>query len=201
MATSFGGELDADAQGWFDSQLFAPLHDERQLRGHFQDEDDVQPGLFGLQCEVDELRILVAVANEEGLPVVHEGQRGEQFRLGAHFDAIVVLFAILGHFLDHLLLLVDFDRIDAAVTALVALVAHFLAEGFVQFLDAGIKQIGKTKEGREMEVLVLLHHAADNLRQGDLGKVATVLEPDRNFSRLVAAEITISPSGQPIEFQ
>jgi hypothetical protein len=36
-------------------------------------------------------------------------------------------------------------------------------------------QIGESEQSREMEVLILFHQAADDLRQGDFGEIRVVL--------------------------
>ena len=201
VAAAFGGEFDADAEGGFDAEFLTALHDEGEFWGHFEDEDDVEAELFGLEGEVDEFGVLVAIADEEGLAVVHEGEGGEEFGFGADFDAVVVLAAVFGDFFDDLLLLVDFDRVDAAVAAFVALVAHFLAEGFVEFLDAGVEEVGEAEEGGEVEVLIFFDEAADDLGEGDFGEVAVVLEADGDFAGFVAAEIAIAPGREAVEVE
>ena len=52
-------------------------------------------------------------------PAVGQGQHGEQLRLGAGLEAEAVGLAEIEDLLDDVPLLVDLDRIDAAVVALV----------------------------------------------------------------------------------
>ena len=99
-----------------------------------------------MEREVDELLVLVAVADEVGLGVMHVGEGGDQLGLGAGFQTVVVLFAELGDFLDDLALLVDLDRVNAAIFAAVLGIFDRLAEGFVDFRDAGMQQIAETEE-------------------------------------------------------
>jgi hypothetical protein len=51
--------------------FFAALEDEIQLRGHLEHEDDLQAHLLRIERQVDELLVLVAIADDVGLRVVH----------------------------------------------------------------------------------------------------------------------------------
>ena len=203
VAAAFGGELDAEAEDWVDAEGLAAFHDELEFRGHFEDEDDVEAELFGLKGEVDEFCVFVAVADEEGLAVVHEGEGGEEFGFGADFEAVVVLAAVFGDFFDDLLLLIDLDGVDAAVAALVALVADFLAEGFVEFLDACVEEVREAEEGWEVEVGVfgiLREEPFDDLHEADFSEVAVVLEADGGFAVFIDAEEAVAPCVEAVEF-
>ena len=70
-----------------------------------------------MEAEVDELLVLVAVADQAGLAGLHHGHGGDQLGLAAGLQAVVVTAAELGDLLDDLLLLVDLDREDALVLA------------------------------------------------------------------------------------
>ena len=75
---------------------------------------------LGLQGQVDELVVLVAVADEEGLGVVQVREGRDELRLAPGLQAVVVALAELRDLLDDLLLLVDLDRVDAPVGAAVS---------------------------------------------------------------------------------
>ena len=66
--------------------------------------------------------------------VVDEGHDGQQLGLGAGFEAEAVGLAEVEDFLDDVALLVDLDRVDAAVVAFVIVLADGVVEGLV---DAG----------------------------------------------------------------
>ena len=72
---------------------------------------------------LDELVVLEAVADDRRLDAVGQGQDGEQFRLGAGFQAEVERLAEVEDLLDDVPLLVHLDRVDAAVVALVVVLA------------------------------------------------------------------------------
>ncbi len=63
---------------------------------------------------------------------VGQGQHGQQFRLGAGLQAEVKRLAEVENLLDDVPLLIDLDRIDAAVLALVVVFADGGLEGVVR---------------------------------------------------------------------
>ena len=73
-----------------------------------------------MQAEIDELLVLVAVADEAGFRVFELGNGGNEFGFGTDFEAVVKARAELGDLLDRMLLLVHLNGEDAAVFALVA---------------------------------------------------------------------------------
>ena len=92
VAGALGGKADADAEVRQHAELARALQDEVELAGHFQHEHDLQAHFLGVEGEVDELLVLVAVADDVGLGIVHVGERGDQLGLGAGFEAVVVRF-------------------------------------------------------------------------------------------------------------
>ena len=193
MAAPLRGKLDAQPQHRINPQRLAPLHHQLQLRRHLQHQHYIQSQLLGLQRQIDELGILVAIADQQRLAVMHERQRRQQLGLAAHFQTIMVLPPILGHLLHHLLLLVHLDRINPTVPPLVPLVPDLLPEGLVQFPDARIQQIRKPEERRQMEIPVLLQQALDDLHQTHLGIVTVALQPHGGFPIAVHPEKPMTP--------
>jgi hypothetical protein len=55
-------------------------------------------------------------------------------------------------FLDDVALLVDLDRVDAAVVALVVVLDDRALERLVDLADAVLEDVGKTDEDRELDV-------------------------------------------------
>ena len=78
--------------------------------------------LLGEHRHLDELGVLEAVA-DDGRVVGGHRHHGQQLGLGAGFEAEPVRPAEIEHFLDDLALLIDLDRIDAEVLALVLVLA------------------------------------------------------------------------------
>ena len=197
MAGALGGEADADAEVGQDTDFARAFEDEVELAGHFQDEHDAEAHFLGVECEVDELLVLVAVANEVGLGVVHVGERGDELGLGAGFEAVVVFLPELGDFLDDLALLVDLDRIDAAVFAAVFGFLDRLAEGLVDFRDAGMQQVAETEEHGQVGAAVA--QAVDDFEERDLGLGLVVLETNGDVAGFVDAEEAVAPGVDAIE--
>ena len=89
---------------------FGNGNDLPQLLQFFDDHDDRFAELDAEQRHLDELRVLVAVADDEAAHLVLQRQPGEQFRLAADFEAEIKRLARVENFLHHLAELVDLDR-------------------------------------------------------------------------------------------
>ena len=103
------------------------LDDQIQLGVLLHHRDDLPADLLGQHRHFDVLVVFEAVADDRRL-VVGERHHGQQFRLRSGFQAEPVRPAEFEDFLDHLALLVDLDRINAAVVALVAVLAEWRSE-------------------------------------------------------------------------
>ena len=119
MSPAFRGKPDANAEQRLDLETGGAFHDQWQFVRHFEDDDHLESHFDGAEGEVDELAVLVAVADDEGLGVVHVGERGEQFRFAAGLESVMKGAPEARHLADHLVLLVDLDWIDSAVASLV----------------------------------------------------------------------------------
>ena len=119
MTGTLGGKADADAEIGQDAELARTFEDEVEFARHFQHQHNAQSHLLCLQRKVDEFLVLVAIADEVGLGIVHVGERGNELGLGTGFEAVMIFFPEFRDLLDDLALLVDLDRIDAAVFAAV----------------------------------------------------------------------------------
>jgi hypothetical protein len=144
VAGAFGGEAEADAEGGAHAHFFAALEDEFELAGHLQDHDDLEAHLLGVEGEVDEFLVLVAVADDVGLWIVHVGEGGDELGLAAGLQAVMVLAAVAGDFFDDFLLLVDLDWVNAAVNALVFGFLDGGGEAFVELIDAPAEEIAES---------------------------------------------------------
>ncbi len=151
VAAGLGRQLDADAENGLGVQGLGALEDERQLVGHLHHEDAGEADLGGVEAEVDELLVLVAVADEHRLLVAHHAHGGDQLRLGAGLETVVVARAELGDLLHHLLLLVDLDRVGAHEAAGVAQLFHGGAEGLVEAGDLGVEDVLDAQEHRHVQ--------------------------------------------------
>ena len=109
------------------------------------------PELLGEQRRLDEGAVLVAVAQDQRLGVLLQRERDQQLGLGAGLDPEVEGAAVLDQLLDHVALLVDLDRVDAAVAALVVVLRDRLLEGAEQLLDARPQDVGEADQDRQVE--------------------------------------------------
>ena len=166
VAAGLDRELGAHADVGADAQFTAAGEQNVQFAGHLQHEEQVEAQALGLQAQVDELLILVAVADDAGFGIAHQGDGGDELRLGAHFQTVMVAGAELGDLFHHLLLLVDLDGEDAAVLALIVQVLDGLAEGLVQAGDTGVQDVFHAQQ--HGHVIAAFTQAGDDLRYGDL---------------------------------
>ena len=83
VAGSAGREPHAHAEVWQHADLARAFENKLQLAGHLEHEHDLEAHLLRVQREVDELLVLIAIANDECLGVIHVGKRGDQLRLGS----------------------------------------------------------------------------------------------------------------------
>ena len=176
------GQLGADADPRLDAHALGPLQHERNFVRHFQDDDRLDAHLQRLQGEVEELLVLVAVADDVRLRVVHERQRRDQLRLAARLQTVVVRPAAGDHLFHDLLLLVDLDGIHAAVRRLVAGVAHRLAEARVDQRDAGSQDVAEAEKHGHVHAARI--QAGNNIHQAEHRFAALALRPDHDLAAL-----------------
>ena len=131
MAACLGGEFYADTEDGFCRQLFGTFKNKRQFIGHFHYQNTGKTHFGGIEAQVDELFILVTIADKNSLLITHGSHGSNQFGLGARFQAMMVAGAILGNFFHHLLLLVHFNGIGTQKTTVIAQFIHGSTEGFV----------------------------------------------------------------------
>ena len=125
--------------------------DGLQLAQAVHDDDHLAAQLLRQQRRLDVGLVLVAVAEDQRLGVLVQRQRDQQLRLGAGLDAQVEGAAVLDQLLDHVALLVDLDRVDAAVAALVVVLGDGLLEGAGELLDAGAQDVGEADQERQVQ--------------------------------------------------
>src|SRR5690606_12050519 len=128
-------------------------------------EDAGHAELAGPQAEVDELLVLVAIADDETLPIPEHGHGHQQLGLAAGLEAVVVARAEAGDLLDDVGLLVDLDGEHAAIDAGVAGGADRLGEGLVDLGDGGVQVVLDPQQHRHGQIA--LAQALDDIEQGD----------------------------------
>ena len=118
FARAFAQQPRADADERFHTERFGNRDDVLQLFQLFDDHDDAFAELDAEQRHLDELRVLVAVADDESALLVLQRKAGEEFRLAADFQAEVVRLAGIENFLHDFAELVHLDGKHAAILAL-----------------------------------------------------------------------------------
>ena len=197
MPGAFGAKAETYAERGSQAHFFAALEDEIELRRHFEHEDDLQAHFLRVEGEIDELLILVAIAHDVGLRVVHVGQRGDQFRLAAGFETVVIFAAVTGDLLDDFLLLIDLDGIHAAIDALIFAFPDRRREAFIQFVDASAQQIAEAHEHRELRAAFA--QAFDDRCERDGLRLLAVLQIYHDLTRLRDVEVFMSPFADAIQ--
>ena len=140
-ARSGADQLDAQADVGPDVQLLRDPDDGFQLRQPLDHNKDFFAQFLAHQCQPDERLVLVAVADQQGLRVVHDGEDGVQFRLGTGFQADIVRAAEFDDLLHHLPLLVDFNGINAVIGSNVIVLPRCDLKSLCQFCDTGFENI------------------------------------------------------------
>ena len=87
-------------------------------------------------------------------------------------------------------LLVHLDRVDAAILALVVVLADGGLEGFVDLADAMAEDVGEAKQDRQLDAALL--QLIDQLLQVD-GLLGAFVGVDGDVAPFVDAEIALAP--------
>ena len=146
---------------------------------------------------LDEFVVLEAVADDRRVVAVGDGQHGQQFRLGAGFQAEVERLAEIENLLDDVPLLVHLDRIDAAVVALVLEFARWRLEGLGDLADAMAQDVGEANEDRQL--IIAVAQFVDELLEVDrfFGRLVGV---NGDVAELVDAEVAFAPVADAVGF-
>ena len=166
-ARARGRQVHAHADLGTDLILVGVLHDEPQLGEVLDHGDDRAAELGGERDELDVAVFLEAVADDQALGrIAGEAHHRKQLGLGADLETEAVLLAVLADFLDHAALLVDLDRVDRVVLALVAVLLDRGVEGLVEVLEPAMEQIAEVQQHRRAQAT--LAQALHDLEEIDL---------------------------------
>ena len=124
------------------------LQDQIQLGVLLHHRDDLPADLLGQHHHLDVLVVFEAVA-DDGRVVIGHRQHRQQLRFRAGLQPEMVRAAELENLLDHLPLLVHLDRINAAVSALVAVLGDRILERLVQFAQTMLQDFGEADQDRQ----------------------------------------------------
>ncbi len=187
-----GQRREAHAQAHLRHQLeLGGLLDHQADLGHLLDDDeDVVPELLAHQRQADELAVLVAVA-DDGAALGCQRQHRHQLRLGAGLETDGDVLRG-DDVLDHRLLLVDLDRVQRGVAALVFEALDVGVEGAGQPPHAVLQDVRKAHQQRQRQSgLAQLLDQPVELDGLALGAVRAHLHPavvvDREIARAPVA--------------
>jgi hypothetical protein len=155
------------------------------------DDDDRRAAeLLREQRDLYVLAILVAVADDQGLGVVHDRHDRQQLRLAARLEADVVGAAEVDHLLDHVALLVHLDRIDRAVPVLELVLGDRAAEALAQVADARREDVREADQQRHVQAAAA--QVRDQVVQVDAG-AAVAARTDLDAPLLVDGDEASAP--------
>ena len=106
-----------------------------ELFGLFHNDDDRFPKFATKEGDANESRILVAVADDQTLRIFVHGQRRNQFRLAAGFQAKMKLLTRVDDFFNDFAQLIDLDRKNTAISIAIAELGYRALKGVVNRLD------------------------------------------------------------------
>ena len=196
-AAAAGRELHAHADLRPDADLLGVLQDQPELGVFLDHRDDVPPDLLGEHRHLDELGVLEAVTDDRRVVVGLRGH-GQQLRLGPGLEAEAVFAPEIEHFLDHLALLVDLDRVDADVAALVLVLGDRRLEGVVDVGDAVPEDVAEPDQHRQVDPAQ--HQVIDELLQVDgAGRVLGRMDQDVPVGR--DREVALPPALDLVELR
>ena len=151
------------------------------------------------QGQTDVLPVLVTIADNHRSGLLGHCQHRHQFRLAACFEAYLPFRGSgLGgqQFLDHAALLVDLDRVDRCVTALVGMFFCDLVEGIAQFVDAVVQDINEAHQHRQLNPGV--GQCSGQLRQVDPCRALAPIRTNQYLSLVVDTYVAIAPVGNVV---
>ena len=148
FACARAGQLDAHAEVGRDLQATGDFCCRLQFVQLLADDDDLTAHLLGEQGELDELLVLVTIANDERVGVGAEGDDGVKLGLGAGFQTDVALLAVADDLFDHGAHLVHLDGHHHEVLALEFVFLGSFLKTRVDFVDAVVEDVGETYQHR-----------------------------------------------------
>ena len=148
-------ELDADARGRRDAQLLRDLEQHVDLAQLLDDDEDLMAELLAHEREAHELFVLVAVADDQMVGVLGEPQHRLQLRLAAALEADAVLRAEFDDLFDDVPLLVDLDRVDGRVAAVIRELLTRVVKSQRQRVEPGPQDVREAQQHRELDTLLL----------------------------------------------
>ena len=145
-------QLDANADVRAHADTAGKFHHQMEFVHLLDDDENLLAHLLREEGELDKILVLVAVADDEGVGIVHIGKHRVEFGLGTGLETDVELFAVAHHLFKDRALLVHLDGENAVVTALEAVFLAGLVEALVNLLDAAVQDIREAEQHRSGDV-------------------------------------------------
>src|SRR6476469_6757673 len=146
FARAFAGQTDTNANERFNPNFLGGPNGLLQFFQLLNYNDDLFVQFAPQQGDPNKSRILVAIANNQTLGVLVQGQGSDQFRLASCLQAKVKRLAGIDDFFDHFAQLIDFNRKNAAVFSLIVEFRDRGLECAVYRFDAVAEQILKADD-------------------------------------------------------
>ena len=153
------------------------------------------PDLLGEHRSLDEFRVLEAVADDRRI-VSRQRDHGEEFRLAARLEPKAVRPAELKHLLDHLPLLIDLHRIDAAILTAVAVLLHRRGEHAMNLAQPVLQDLAEPQQDREVDA-PQLQAVHQRLEVDALGRVFVGMHEQVPVG--ADGKIPVAPAGYLVE--
>jgi hypothetical protein len=143
--------------------------------------------------------VLEAIAYHDAVGrVFGDGHDGEQFGLGADFEAEAEFLPVAIHLFDHEPLLVDLDGKHRGVAVLVAVLGNGRTEGFGQVAQAVGENVGKANDHGRVQVAGL--ETLNDLHQVDFA-LGIHARPDHHMACVVDGKVALAPGFHLVQVQ
>ena len=157
----------------------------------FDDNENLLAHFLCEESKFDKVFVLVAVADDQSVRVLHVRKNRMEFRLGTCFKTNVELGTVTHHFFQDRTLLVHLDREDAVMATLVAIFSRRLREALVNLFDAAVQNIRETQQ-----------HRSRNIAQGKFlhefvkvnARTAVLDRRNRRVTLVVNVKVTYAPT-------
>ena len=136
------------------ADLLGVVEHQPQLGVLLDDRNDVAADLLRQHRRLDELGVLEAVADDRRVVAGH-GHHGQQLGLAARLEAELIRPAELHDLFDDLPLLIDLDRINAAIIAAVLVLGDRALEGGVNLAQPLLQDLGEADQDRQIDAAQL----------------------------------------------
>ena len=189
-----GGKLDPHADHRPDADLLGDPEDQLQFGESLDDQENPPPDLVGQQRRLDESLVLEAVADDRHVVLSHRDY-GQQLGLAARFQPVLLRPAEPQDFFHDLALLVDLDRIQAAVLPAIIMLSDRLRKRVADGHQPVLENVGETQQHGRLDSPG--DEPIDKQLQVD-GAVGRPGRMNRDVARRVHRKIAISPAGDVI---